>query len=1250
MKGVYLKKIAAPKKLLKINFFFFLLLFGPNIFGQVSNYTFTQTSGTYSEISGGTVLGTATSSGYSTSALCDVVYSVTSLPFSFNFDGTSYTAFRVSTNGFITFGSAAPSTTNYNPLSSGETYNGAVAPWGGDLSGFVNIGGRTSQIRWQVTGSSPNREVVIQWKNMRPVATSIDFNVPYLSFQIRLKETSNIIECVYGPSGMAIGTPNSNAAQQVGLRGPNNTFPANINNRSNTTTVSINSSSAGTANNSEQRFSSVNATPGRHTDGKIYRWTPAAAAPAISSSVATLTSFTACSGSASSTQNFAVSGANMAAGITITPPVGFEVSTSSTFGSSVGTNASPLAIGAAGTIASTTIYARLLNTASGAPSGNITLTSTNASTQNVSVSGTVNSSSTAPISISGTTTICAGSTTLAAQGGSLGTGAGYQWYAGGCGSGTVLGTGSSLTVSPTSNTTYYLRISGTCNSTSCVNTTVTVNSSSTAPISISGTTTICSGSTTLAAQGGSLGSGASYQWYAGGCGSGSSLGSGSSISVSPTTSTTYYLRISGTCNTTSCVNTTVAVNSLSTVPSGITGTTAICSGNSTTLSASGGSLGAGASYQWFAGGCASGSSLGSGSSLSVSPTSNTSYFLRISGTCNTTSCVNQTVSVTDAPSAGTLSGNQTICPNGSTTFTTNGNIGGLWTSSNLGVATVNSNGSINGVTAGTATITYTVSGSGACNSATAVRNVNVSDITLTSNTNSGDFVWNGSTSNSWTNLSNWSVYNGVSIVNASIFPTQLDNVVLPMNNTCVVFQPTITANNDTIKSLKIESGATFTMSNSTLVVTGNWVQNGSFIPGNGNVIFKGSAAQSISGVGTILFSNVSINNSSSAINLLTPVEISTSLTMVSGNISTSTLNPLTLGIGAAGVLNWTSGTITGPFKRWFTNAANTGNSTGLFPVGTVSDNRWALLEYTSAPASAGYISAEFKAVNPLATSAGINGLPLIDQYNWSINNIATDGYWEIIPISAVGGTYNLKLRPKAFSLSNLYDVGRIIKSPNDHSTWVLNGNHGSINGSQTDFTISRIGMSGFSYFAIGYTNNAPLPVTLISFQANCIEDYTSINRWSTASESNSSYFQLEKSRDGINWQLLSVIEAAGNSTTKIDYEFFDLEKFRGVFYYRLKQFDFNGCEITYGPISVSCRDAENSMNVFPNPSNGDFTISSSEIGTFNIINELGQLVRTVEITEANGNQVKVEDMPNGAYFVTGTLNGNIVTKKVIVVR
>ncbi len=87
----------------------------------------------------------------------------------------------------------------------------------------------------------------------------------------------------------------------------------------------------------------------------------------------------------------------------------------------------------------------------------------------------------------------------------------------------------------------------------------------------------------------------------------------------------------------------------------------------------------------------------------------------------------------------------------------------------------------------------------------------------------------------------------------------------------------------------------------------------------------------------------------------------------------------------------------------------------------------------------------------------------------------------------------------------------------------------------------------------------------------------------------------------------------------------------------------------FGPVCI-VRSPIDYFEAYPNPSNGDFTLVSAIPGTFQIINELGQIIRTIEITEANKNQVKVENMPNGAYFVTGTSNGNVVTKKVIVVR
>jgi hypothetical protein len=72
------------------------------------------------------------------------------------------------------------------------------------------------------------------------------------------------------------------------------------------------------------------------------------------------------------------------------------------------------------------------------------------------------------------------------------------------------------------------------------------------------------------------------------------------------------------------------------------------------------------------------------------------------------------------------------------------------------------------------------------------------------------------------------------------------------------------------------------------------------------------------------------------------------------------------------------------------------------------------------------------------------------------------------------------------------------------------------------------------------------------------------------------------------------------------------------------------------------------LNTYPNPNNGDFTISSSHEGTFNIINELGQLVKSIEITKENNYQMHVDGLRNGIYFITGTINDEVITNKIVV--
>jgi hypothetical protein len=102
----------------------------------------------------------------------------------------------------------------------------------------------------------------------------------------------------------------------------------------------------------------------------------------------------------------------------------------------------------------------------------------------------------------------------------------------------------------------------------------------------------------------------------------------------------------------------------STAPTTISGTTSICPGSSTILTASGGSVGTIGVYQWGTGSTVGSNSIAgqTGSSLMVSPTITTTYWVRrIDGTCNTTSGINQEITVIPASVGGNVSSNQSIC-------------------------------------------------------------------------------------------------------------------------------------------------------------------------------------------------------------------------------------------------------------------------------------------------------------------------------------------------------------------------------------------------------------------------------------------------------------------------------------------------------------------------------------------------------------------------------------------------------------
>lgn len=200
--------------------------------------------------------------------------------------------------------------------------------------------------------------------------------------------------------------------------------------------------------------------------------------------------------------------------------------------------------------------------------------------------------------------------------------------------------------------------------------------------------------------------------------------------------------------------------------------------------------------------------------------------------------------------------------------------------------------------------------------------------------------------------------------------------------------------------------------------------------------------------------------------------------------------------------------------------------------------------------------------------------------------------------------------------------------------------------------------------ACAYFNNGcvppttVLPVNLFSFNVECINNIAKI-KWSTASETNSDYFTIEKSTDAIDWNVIKTVPAAGYSNTIMNYSYTDDDAADDKYYYRLKQTDFDGNFEYFEPIAVSCDDENsNYVSLYPNPANNQVICSvySSEETSLSveIANYLGQKIYTSTIAIGNGFNtipLNVSQYQSGIYYVVvRSANGKIMDSKQLVVQ
>lgn len=229
-----------------------LFLWAGSSLGQVSAYSFTSSSGAYTAITGGTLLrdGTLTMDSW--------VSAVQTIP-SFTFNGVAYTTAYVTSNGLLTLGGSAPSSTSYTAISTTTGSGIAICPFNADLDRATTTA--ASEIRWETVGN----EIVFQWQQVKRYGSA---NIESFDMQVRLNTSSNNVVFVYklntGPGSSTSYYP------QVGIRSATTDYKNRL---ISTGTENWDSSLPGTANTNTCRFTSV--SPAKNfTTGLTYTFSP----------------------------------------------------------------------------------------------------------------------------------------------------------------------------------------------------------------------------------------------------------------------------------------------------------------------------------------------------------------------------------------------------------------------------------------------------------------------------------------------------------------------------------------------------------------------------------------------------------------------------------------------------------------------------------------------------------------------------------------------------------------------------------------------------------------------------------------------------------------------------------------------------------------------------------------------------------------------------------------------------------------
>lgn len=491
------------------------------------------------------------------------------------------------------------------------------------------------------------------------------------------------------------------------------------------------------------------------------------------------------------------------------------------------------------------------------------------------------------------------------------------------------------------------------------------------------------------------------------------------------------------------------------------------------------------------------------------------------------------------------------------------------------------------------------------------------------NTTSSTYIWNGSTSSDWQTSSNWTPtrttpattdvlnFTGTgSNRNITNVPTQSVGKILVTGSTTYSFVTASSSKTLTLTSLEgaalqIDNGSTLSLGNASFAI---------------NITLPSTGLAQIGGQLNLVNGNLGAGNATLELHTN-----STPLARTSGQVSMDASSNLRFGSS----LFTTGASITLPDNIFVssptinsltinrTNGASLGNqsitvsSSATFTLGDLTTNAAGRIRFASTASNPtessgskiiGYAEMLSRSVTTGALNflgftmaAGANnvgnmtlvrrtGASGINTFNGNQSIAAT---WDITSGSDPAAGRNI-----SFSWQSAFD--NVTAPANQFQIYYFNSGPGwtTLGALQTlaaqgpprqTATVSTTKLN--DTFTVT-DNTQILPVELISFNAQKGNGIVEI-KWTTASEFNNDYFDLERSADGEKFSKLGTVTGKGTIYTKSEYRFIDQFPLSGVSYYRLKQVDVDG-EFSYSKVvAVTVDDRELvRLDAYPNPFNG----------------------------------------------------------------